>query len=533
MLSTRFVLIVALLLLPLLCPLKMSAQTDFDALWQRHEALTKERKTRDASALMDTILQKAKAERATPHYVRAVGYVAKYQVKLEDEESVKNLFAFLDKEIEDSYFPARPLLMVSTADVYWTYYERNRWRFMERGETDNPDMADVSTWDLRTLSDHVRALYLGALAEADKLQAISSEDYKALLAGGSSFTVKRQSDLNPAKGTRRGDHLFLLQYGEIDKLDKMLLRPTLYDMVAFKALEFFRNHETGLTQAAETFQLDNPAVLHTSQAFLDLNLTTPDSSSHTFWAATLFQDLLRFHTARKSDPHLLVELETDRLAWAEDKAVRIDDKPERYFEALQKLEELHRNHPASTIVTHKIAQHLRANLNPREGVTLQAVDEKCAGALERFPRSIGAYRCFGMRIELRLPELNTAALNVNPTQQHLPIEVGYKGFDTAYWRLLKLTDQQRETYVEERYQDKKVKYLKSLDPMRAGKWALPQKDDLHKHSLHQALEPLPPGYYVLLASDNPAFSNEATLLKSLDDVSKSRGIITYKGFQVS
>ena len=520
----------SLLSLVLLVPLGMFGQTNFDALWERVNAYQNERKSRSASELVDTILTLSKQEKATPHYVKAVGLKAKYQLKLEDEESIKALFRYLESEVEACWQPAKPLIMVSTADVYWQYYRRNRWRINQRSATDDPDMTDVATWDLRTIANRVRALYIGALESADALKKLKAKDFKMLTSTPTYFN-KQVKDL-PDAGVRRGDDLYALLHGQMDEVKGEDLRPTAYDLVAWKALTFFKDTETGLTQPAETFRVDNPAFLHDSKAFLAVNLTTPDSTSHDFWATKLYQDLVRFHTERHSDAFVMVNLELDRLQYMRDNLVAVDARDSRYYEALERLYAAHDNHPASTQVMHRMAQHQQNHLGTN-GFSLQTVDALCAKALERFPQSMGAYQCFGLRLKLRKPTLRVSHEQVIPKAEPLVTRINYNNLQTCYYRVYQLSHKALAQYWAESNARKKLDYVFEQAIYRSGELPLPKQKAFRSGSIKHAIEDLPYGQYVLVVADNPDFKDSMPPLKTLEDAANPRGILTYHSFQVT
>ena len=77
-------------------------------------------------------------------------------------------------------------------------------------------------------------------------------------------------------------------------------RPTLYDFLAHRAVDFFMNDENALTTPAITFELNDPAYLSPASEFINVKLKTDDALSLKFYAMEVLQDLLKFHYNDKS-----------------------------------------------------------------------------------------------------------------------------------------------------------------------------------------------------------------------------------------
>src|SRR3546814_12459458 len=93
------------------------------------------------------------------------------------------------------------------AELYWQYYQRNRWTLLNRTPLVGEPPADFATWDAATLIAKASDLYQASILDGESLKAIPVERYAPLLIEG--------------KNTRQ-------------------LRPTLYDFLAFRAIGFFQ-----------------------------------------------------------------------------------------------------------------------------------------------------------------------------------------------------------------------------------------------------------------------------------------------------
>ena len=68
----------------------------------------------------------------------------------------------LMKESKDADTVTKSVLDSMLAEIFWTYYQSNRYRFMQRSETAKVESDDISTWDLKTIIKKVKDLHLSA-----------------------------------------------------------------------------------------------------------------------------------------------------------------------------------------------------------------------------------------------------------------------------------------------------------------------------------------------------------------------------------
>src|SRR5690606_2268444 len=124
--------------------------------------------------------------------------------------------------------------------LLWIYYQQNRWQILERTSVsaDNPDYA---TWTAADFFGKVTQLHEIALSRADLLKATPVETYAAMILEG--------------ENTRH-------------------LRPTLYDLLGARALNFFANDEKDLIRPAYVFQLRDAAFYDDAAGFSRADLSS-------------------------------------------------------------------------------------------------------------------------------------------------------------------------------------------------------------------------------------------------------------------
>ena len=71
----------------------------------------------------------------------------------------------LQDELKKVPDQAKPLIETILAHWYWQYFQQNRYRFMQRTETDEPLGKDFTTWDLPRIYREIDLHFSHALAD--------------------------------------------------------------------------------------------------------------------------------------------------------------------------------------------------------------------------------------------------------------------------------------------------------------------------------------------------------------------------------
>ena len=182
------------------------------------------------------IYSKAQKESNHPQFIKSTLYKIKLKADFQ-EEFMETTIQDIESVIQKSGTPVKQILYSIEADLYWRYYQANRYKFMDRTTAINVDKKDIRTWDLKTLLDAVIENYLSSLNEAETLKSISLKDYDVIL--------------------------------ETQK-DSKIFRPTLYDFLAHRALDFFRNDESSIIQPAFRFELDSENYFSEAAEFKEI-----------------------------------------------------------------------------------------------------------------------------------------------------------------------------------------------------------------------------------------------------------------------
>ncbi len=199
--------------------------------------------------------------------------------------------------------------------------------------------------------------YLSSLNESETLKSISLKDYDVIL--------------------------------ETQK-DSKIFRPTLYDFLAHRALDFFRNDESSIIQPAFRFELDSENYFSKAAEFTGLKIETKDTLSLKFYAVEILQDLISFHLNDK-DPTALIDADLIRLDFVRDNSI-LEIKDSLYLNALLSQEKKYSSNPAIAMTGYKIAEEysrLGDLYNPKVSDQhkwdKKKAFDKCKNVIEKYP----------------------------------------------------------------------------------------------------------------------------------------------------
>ena len=251
---------------------ELDAQEAFyDRSWKTVDSLyNKEGLTRDAVAMVNRIYTRAKAAQNTPQRVKAL----LYKIYLEDqyeEDALRTGIDWIEKELRTAPPVLAALLKSYQAQVYYSYSLRRP--SLPAGPA--PREANMAGWSREQFQRKILSCYLQSLREERILQQTSLAPLNAIL----------------EKGNTRH------------------LRPTLFDLLAHRALEFLQSALLTTPEPIHPFEMDQEAFFAPLKIFSRTTIATTDSASPEWNSLRLYQRLLAFHAADKTpDAKLDVDL---------------------------------------------------------------------------------------------------------------------------------------------------------------------------------------------------------------------------------
>lgn len=450
---------------------------DYKVAWQKVDSLEQKGLTRSALEVVEEIYKAAKKDNNQPQFIKSIFYKLKYGNYIEEDSHVK-IVNDVKAEIDDAQFPANAILKSILANIYWQYYQNNRWRFQQRTETVNFDNEDFQTWDLVRLIREIVKYYHASLEQSDRLKKIPLKEFDDILVYGTT------------------EHSYL--------------RPTLYDLLAHQALAFYVNDEASVTQPVYKFELKSEDDFSPADDFVEINYSTKDSLSLKFYAIQLYQQLIAFHLDDK-EKDALIDVDLARLNFVRSQSVH-SQKDSLYLNAITKMEKKFKDVPYSSLISFNIAQYYYnegAKYDPNSSDNykweIKRALEICNTAIEKYPDTFGAGECRWLKNEILQKSLSVQTEYGNLAEQPFRALVTYKNVNKIYVRVIPWNDSFDQTKNKLDMQ-KLIQRYASQKPIQEWSVNLPDDKDYQQHSVEIKMPALSFGPYLILVGTDSEFS---------------------------
>lgn len=450
----------------------------YQSLWKRVDSCEKKGLTNDALKTVELIYNKAKAENNAPQFVKAVLHKMKF-TQYKEEFSQEKTIEYLEKEVQSAQFPIRPILHSILADAYWQYYQNNRWKFQDRSTTVNFDKKDISTYSLKDLVNAAILNHKSALGFAKQSKEVKLEVFDEILIKGNAPTRS--------------------------------WRPTLYDFLAHRALDFFKNSEADVMMAAHQFSLNDETYLKPYPDFLTYSIPkAADSLDFRYYAISLYQQVEQFKLNSKNTEGLL-DVELDRLQFARSNSNH-PNKEAIYLESINWLSREFKNSPRISEILFLKADWEISRTTETEEITdslnkwrRKKAFEICREIISAYPKSRGANQAQNLMNQIRSKTLEVKIERVNSPDVPNRMFIRYTNVPKLYFRIVKTTLFEYQLLSGRHYGNNILPKLLKLQTVKEIEQELPDDHDFNTHSTEVQLPALPFGYYVVLASTSKSF----------------------------
>ncbi len=432
------------------------------AMWKKVDEAVQKGLPKSAIEQLQVIAQGALNDRAYPEAIAAIGKRIALDATIEGGSPAERI-GRMKKDLEAAPAEMKPAIHALLANWYWAYFQENRWQFSQRSATENAPGDDPTTWDLRRIFDEIDSHYSAALAEPQVLQSVPIATYDALL----------------EKGTLPDAY-----------------RPTLYDFLAFQAIDFYTVGEQAGAARQNAFEIEASSPIFGSiDEFIAWKPETKDVDAPKLKAIELYQQLLTFHR-QDEDPSALLDANLGRLQLGYNHAVG-EEKVSRTKVALKALADTYAMNPLSATARHRLAEILMSEENPTEAreVALQGKNAH--------PQSVGGLLCQNLIVTIESKSIAITTERV--WSEPLPVlRVQYRNIDKVHFRAIKSDWRSRLTsdrWNPSQMTQADIDSLASEKPALAWSADLPPTDDyLEATEDVPAPTTLAPGYYLILSS---------------------------------
>src|SRR4029079_18507772 len=342
----------------------------YDKEWKQVNEFVKKELPRSALEQVKKIYQVAKKDKQDAQVVKSLIYMTGLQNEVTENDGTKAI-ADLEKETIAATEPGKSILNSLLAELYWQYYQQHRWQLYNRTNTGASQKDDVATWTADDLHRKIGELYLRSIKNSSLLQQTKLTAYDAII----------------LKGNVRH------------------LRPTLFDLLAHRALDYFKNDERDITKPAYAFEINQPSAFDPASDFIHRKFEAKDSLSLQQKALLLYQQLISFHL-NDAKPDALIDVDVERIQFVNEKGAQAN-KEELYILTLNHIAHQYENLPAgqaripaASQASYLIAQQYNedANLYQLYGDTTHRYDrvrakEICEKILAQKDSSEGKINC--------------------------------------------------------------------------------------------------------------------------------------------
>ncbi|MCI4668173.1 MAG: MG2 domain-containing protein [Bacteroidia bacterium] len=459
-------------------PLSIFGQDAFNykKAWEEVNKLQEDRQLRTANEAVADILEAAEKEGNDPQYIKALLFGFKYQQTV-TENSDSLIIVQMEQELNQGSPIRQAILNSFLAQMYYQYLANNRWRIMQRTEL-TEKAGDFQTWDLKTFVKTINDLHFRALDRKEILKDIPVEDYEVLL-------VRQE-------GSEK-------------------YRPSLYDILAQAAISYFNESGLLMPESKEDFELKASAGNLSVQDFIRYNFQSSDDQNATFNIIKLYQDLTTFHYT-KENLYALYDVTLKRLEFVKNHT----NDQNGYKTAIEGLTGLALKHPVEGDIKLALAEiynklkdntAIDASEEERQSSKVKALS-LCEDIIKNYPKTNAAINAEVLKIGILRKEMSLTGEDYVTSGEASRILLNYTNLNKTYFRLIALTEKLKKDIAQLQYskEEKLATLFRKQRVLKSWTSKLPGSEDHFDHQAEIAVPALAGGEYLVLVSDNSAFS---------------------------
>jgi len=446
----------------------------YEKLWKQVQTFETDNLPKSALKIVDQIETLAIKENNKPQQIKVLLFKSKFALILEEDAQLKIITDF-KTAISQNEAPVKNVLENMLATIYWQYFQENRYKFYNRTKLEDKAVAtDFRTWDLQTLFYEIQLNYTNSLKNSSLLQEEDLSLYSSVL---------------------------------LEQKGSKTYRPTLFDLLAHNALEFYQTSENSITKPAYKFQINQETYLGNAKSFSNLNITSQDATSLELQALKLYQELIKFHL-KDTKPEALADVNILRFNFVKTHAT-FQNKDKLLIEAYKTEAEQIKTHETSALYSFEIAniyysqgQDYQPITNETNRWKIKDAVQLCNSIIKEFPESRAAEKSRILLKQINQETLQIFAENYLPIQQDAKILVTYKNINTLEFNIYKLSEKQFINFNESYRTQEKLDFINKLKVEVTWKSFLKNELDYQQHSTEILLPKLKNGRYLIVAKTN-------------------------------
>jgi Bacterial Alpha-2-macroglobulin MG10 domain/Alpha-2-macroglobulin family/MG2 domain len=410
--------------------------------------------------------------------IKSVLYELKFNSYMEEDDYVIGI-SRLDSLIKEAPSPSKEILHSLSAEVHWGYYNSNQWKFQNRTHVAEVDLSDIRTWDLKRIAEKVQYHYLKSLINSSHSKKELIKDYDQIASYTSTDASKN-------------------------------MRPTLFDFLAHRALDFFQYNNFNVPGPGETFVIKDKRFFGANSSFLTAseNITTVDSLNTKFYALKLYYELTKFHSQEKNK-NALFSIELERMKFIQSNSI-LDLGDDLYYNGLERMANAYQQDDFSSEAWYEIAKvhynkgatySFLADTTGRWEYTVAM--EVSKNTMKKYPDSYGSNQCDALIHQITEKKLNIIGELAIPSQVESRFRLEYRNTEKFYYKIVQYDFKKVNSGKND--WNKMVKYLRKTKGVYQEELNLKNPKDYQVHSTEVVIPELENGFYYVIVGSDPAY----------------------------
>ncbi len=433
-----------LLKLFLLLTIFLNAQ-NYKQEWNIVKKFEEKNLPKKALQVVETIYTESKKENNENEFIKSLLYKEKYTyfLKKKFDKRIKDV----ESEINKTKSITTKLILKSIlAEMYSNYVETIKYK-----QTSNP-----------YLENKASELYLESLG--DKAKKVSIDKYKDIL------TTEQNS-----KG----------------------LRPTLYDFLAFRALDYFNN----MCHSYNDFYINQKEGFSSINHFIEYNFNKNRNNISKYKSLLIYKKLLKFHK-RDKDSRALEYINLERLNFVYRNFVGVN-RDKYYLDALNSLESQKVNSQVLYLAKYYLEKNIYTKAIKYAKKGIKSKDKYISS------------ECKAIKIKIEEKFIGIIAEEINLPNENILAKISYKNIDKIYMKVIKLSSKERKSlYNIYDYGNGRIDYINKLNSLKEENITLPKTDDYKRHSSEISLGSYGLGSYLFVISSDINFTKNISYIVS-------------------
>ncbi|HEY2347378.1 MAG TPA: MG2 domain-containing protein, partial [Puia sp.] len=468
----------------LLCYLVFFGQPAFpyEHEWKLADSLmNKKNLPKSALEEVNKIYIAAKKDKQEAQWVRAIIY--KNHLQEIDERDINQSLRDLEEEI--SMAPPRVVSLLKSveAEELFQYLQGHRYQLGNRTTILADTSNDISTWTISRFDDRISKLYVSSIANADLLKKTPLENFNPVLTAGNARD----------------------------------LRPTLYDLLTWRALDYFRLDYD--VSSGNDLLKRNAYLFSEALFFMHVAFDSKDSLSYGLITLKLYQELLRFH-AKDIPLNAWIDADISRIQFVYQYS-NLLDKDSLYLNALGRITRQYPSLSASTQSWYLQAKWWADQASTFEPLTdtthrydyLKAI-AFCDQAVKYPDSSEGKSNAVDLLKEIKRKHFNLTTEAVNIPEHPIRVLVVYKNINHLFGRIVKMDKETGKLLAKTDPAAMYWQRLANMPVFKTFQQSIPDTKDCQQHAVEIKVDRLSAGQYVLLTSSDTAF-NEKSMMSAV------------------